>query len=146
MTRKFPLVFTLSLGISFFLLLGFLGRGGYLHNQELKKEIEQKKYQTQVLGLQVESLSRQKKEALSQDALKDAAFKYGYQKEGEQVFYFSFDDQDADIPMQKQHIMVETKYFTGIRPIYIFSIALAISTLITVCFYLIEKKRKGKGT
>ena len=146
MTRKFPLVFTLSLGISFFLLLGFLGRGGYLHNQELKKEIEQKKYQTQVLGLQVESLSRQKKEALSQDALKDAAFKYGYQKEGEQVFYFSFDDQDADITMQKPHIMVETKYFTGIRQIYIFSIALAISTLITVCFYLIEKKRKGKGT
>ncbi len=146
MTRKFPLVFTLSLGISFFLLLGFFGRGGYLHNQELKKELEQKKYHTQVLSLQVESLSRQKTEATSQDALKDAAFKYGYQKEGEQVFYFSFDDQDDDIPVQKPNIMVETKYFSGIRPMYLFLIALAISTLIAVCFYRIEKKQRGKGT
>ena len=145
MTRKFPLLFTISLGFIFFLLLGLVGKGGYFHNQSLKAEIEERRYQTEVLALQVESLQKQRSEALSQDALKDAAFKYGYQREGEQVFYFQLDEEEDLIQMGNPPPLVQTSQFTGIRVTYIFLIALVISTTITVCFMLLTRRKGGSN-
>ncbi len=142
MTRKIPIVFALSLGFTFSILLAVVGEGGYLHNRALRKEIARLTYEQSSLSLQVDSLKQQREEATKVDALKDAAFKYGYQSEGEQVYYFSMDDQDmsSDVP-QVSVTTNNQKIFSGIRTIYIACISLGIALIISVWYGWIGKRR-----
>ena len=144
MTRKFPLLFALSLCFSFFLLLGIFGKGGYIHNQALKSELESRNYQLDVLQLQVESLGRQQQEAVQEDALKDAAFKYGYQREGEQVYYFLLEDAETPAQRETTQKLVQEEVFEGLSSLAILLMALVISTMITVSFHLLIKRRRRK--
>lgn len=143
MTRKFPLIFALSLAISFPLLLSVFGEGGFLHNQALRKEIERLRYSQQVLSLQVDSLTMQRERMGERDAIQDAAFKYGYQREGEQVFYFDLDDEALAMAAP---VTAGEPYsrpsFKGLPTIFVFLMALALSTLLTICYALLERKRR----
>ncbi|ADY13175.1 septum formation initiator family protein [Sphaerochaeta globosa] len=146
MTRKFPLIFTLSLGISFPLLLSVFGKGGFLHNQALRTEIERLRYSQQVLSLQVDSLQEQRELMGGRDALRDAAFKYGYQTEGEQVFYFENGGEDAalDIPITAPAPSGRLS-FEGLSSLIVFFMALAFSSLLTVCYALLKRKRRKRS-
>lgn len=143
MTRKFPLIFALSLAISFPLLLSVFGEGGFLHNQALRKEIERLRYSQQVLSLQVDSLTMQRERMGERDAIQDAAFKYGYQREGEQVFYFDLGDEAFAMaaPLTAGEPYSRPS-FEGLPTIFVFLMALALSTLLTVCYALLERKRR----
>lgn len=140
MTRKIPLIFALSLGISFPLLLSFAGKGGYLHNRSLSAEIDQLRYEQEVLTLQVQSLSDQKQQMGSSDALRDAAFKYGYQSDGEKVYYFVDAEEDHSDQIRTQARYGHSPQFEGLPTIMIFSVALAFSSLGTLCYALLEKR------
>ncbi|MDD3056916.1 MAG: septum formation initiator family protein [Sphaerochaeta sp.] len=140
MTRKIPLIFALSLGISFPLLLAFAGKGGYLHNKSLMTEIEQLRYEQEVLTLQVQSLSDQKEQMGSRDALRDAAFKYGYQSDGEKVYYFVDSEEESNDQIRAQTRYGNTPQFEGWPTQVIFALALGISSLGTVCYALLEKR------
>jgi cell division protein FtsB len=140
MTRKIPLIFALSLGISFPLLLAFAGKGGYLHNNSLRSEIEQLRYEEEVLTLQVQSLSDQKEQMGSSDALRDAAFKYGYQSDGEKVYYFVDAAQDGTEQGRTQERYGKAPQFEGLPTLVLFALALAFSSLATVCYAVLEKR------
>lgn len=143
MTRKLPLIFALSLVISFSLFLSVFGEGGFLHNQALRKEIEQLRYADQMLSLQVESLKTQRNLMGGRDALQDAAFKYGYQSEGEQVYYFDLEGKsdalEAPIAAAKP---VQGPFFEGLSTLYVFFMALAFATVLTVSYALFECRRR----
>ncbi|WP_320130854.1 septum formation initiator family protein [uncultured Sphaerochaeta sp.] len=143
MTRKIALLFILSTGISFFLLLGIFGKQGFLCNLSVKQELKDLRYEKEVLSLQVDSLEKQKVELKSGEGLKDAAFKLGYQTQGEQVFYFS--DKNDDISTAKTDKLSEKKEkwdFKGLSAIWILIIALAFSLVLTVSFAFVVNRRK----
>jgi cell division protein FtsB len=142
MTRKIAVLFTLSLVISFFLMLGFLGKQGFLNNMYLKQELEGVRYKKDVLSLQVDSLKSQQSELLSGEGLKDAAFKLGYQSEGEQVYYFS--DEIPSSGNTAKSVSPESprkKPFTGIPVFWVFLLALAFSFVLTVSYYFVANRR-----
>ncbi|MGH0051857.1 MAG: FtsB family cell division protein [Sphaerochaetaceae bacterium] len=145
MTRRILLLFAFSLGFIFSVLIALFGQGGYLHNRALKAEIERLSYEQTVLSLQVDSLKRQREEASSVDALKDAAFKYGYQTEGEQVYFFSIEDAEAPENEVRENGSLsqdQERPFRGISVIWIALISLVIALLITVCYGWMQKRRR----
>ncbi len=145
MTRKIPLLFAFSLVFIFSLLMAVFGNGGYLHNRALKAEIERFSYEQTVLSLQVDSLKRQREEATSEDALRDAAFKYGYQIEGEQVYYFS-DEENGSLSHEDGKILTfesgGSLAFAGIPTIYLALASLVIASFITLCYAWMQKRRR----
>lgn len=145
MTRKLLLAFVISLCLSFPLLQAVFGNGGFLHNKALRQEIERLQYAQEVLSLRVQSLERQREMMSSSDALKDAAFKYGYQTEGEAVFYFDPSLREAEVLRSVDTLPVATNpTFKGIAVGWIFLMALAFSGLITLCYALIAHKRRER--
>jgi cell division protein FtsB len=142
MTRKIAVIFTLSLVISFFLLLGTLGKQGFLNNLYLKQELGAVRYKKDVLSLQVESLKRQQSELQSGGGLRDAAFKLGYQSEGEQVYYFS-DEMPETVKTEKtvSSKSPERKTFRGFSILSVFLLALAFSFVLVVSYYFVANRR-----
>ncbi len=143
MTSKFPLVFAVSLGISFPLLLSVFGVGGWLHNQALEDELEQLRYEQSVLSLTVQSLEEQRTLMGEPDALRDAAFKYGYQSEGEAVYFF--EDNQESAPQASDSVLPASSRelsFTGLPTFMVFLIALAFSTILTVCYAFVASRHE----
>lgn len=143
MTRKLPAVFALSLVISFFLLLGVLGKQGLLCNMSLKHELEAVRYRKTAIGLQVDSLQAQEREIRSGEGLRDAAFKIGYLDEGDRVYYFG-DDRSADPPDGPVVPNTEKSSparFEGFSATLIFLMALAFSVAFTVFFMVVVHRR-----
>lgn len=95
----------------------------------------------------MDSLERQREEATSEDALRDAAFKYGYQSEGgEQVYYF-VDEENGSISHENKKILTFESGgtlggFTGIPTIYLALASLVMATLITLCYAWMLKRRR----
>lgn len=142
MTRKLVQTFTFSIVITYFILLGLLGEEGYLHARSINRELDVLRKKQEALILQVDSLEQQKNLMSSQDALKDAAFRFGYQVEGEQVFYFT-DVDEKDHPKAKSDV-VETKQrkpFPGFSKHWIALMALAFSSLFTVVWGIGVQRR-----
>jgi cell division protein FtsB len=145
MTRKIPLLFAFSLVFIFSLLMTVFGIGGILHNRALKTEISRLSHEQTMLSIQVDSLKRQRDEASSGDALKDAAFKYGYQSEGEQVYYFIDEEQDSSSYEDRILRTFEpggSLGFSGIPTIYLALASLVMAAMITLCYWWIQKKRR----
>ena len=141
MIRKLALIFTFSSIITYFILIGLLGEEGYLHATAMRLELEALRQRQEVLLLQVDSLEQQKELMSSQDALKDAAFRFGYQEEGEQVFYFT-DDGEVDQVRQEQDSFsnLSRHPFSGFSKLLIALIALAFSSLFTLVWLLRAKR------
>lgn len=121
------------------------GIGGILHNRALKTEISRLSHEQTMLSIQVDSLKRQRDEASSGDALKDAAFKYGYQSEGEQVYYFIDEEQDSNSYEDRIPRTFEpggSLGFSGIPTIYLALASLVMAAMITLCYWWIQKKRR----
>lgn len=121
------------------------GIGGILHNRALKTEISRLSHEQTMLSIQVDSLKRQRDEASSGDALKDAAFKYGYQSEGEQVYYFIDEEQDSSSYEDRILRTFEpggSLGFSGIPTIYLALASLVMAAMITLCYWWIQKKRR----
>ena len=145
MIKKLSLIFTFSSIIAYFILIGLLGEEGYLHSRSMRLELEALRHRKEVLVLQVDSLEQQKELMSSQDALKDAAFRFGYQEEGEQVFYFT-DEGEADQVGQAQDSLSNLKRhpFLGFSKPWIALIALAFSSLFTLV-WLVKAKRSASN-
>lgn len=142
MTSKLGRIFTFSSIIAYFILIGLLGEEGYLHANAMRLELEVLRQRQEVLLLQVDSLKQQKELMSSQDALKDAAFRFGYLGEGEQVFYFT-DEGEGDHVQQAQESVPTKKRqpFSGFSKPWIALIALAFSSLFTLVWLLRAKRR-----
>jgi len=142
MTSKLGRIFSFSSIIAYFILIGLLGEEGYLHARSMRLELEALRQRQEVLLLQVDSLEQQKDLMSSQDALKDAAFRFGYLGEGEQVFYFT-DEEEGDHAQQAQDSFSTAKRqpFSGLPKPWIALIALAISSLFTLVWHLGAKRR-----
>ena len=142
MTRKSLIIFALSSIILYPILLGIFGQTGYLHNKQLEKEINDLNYEKEVLFLQVQSLEEQKEQMASADAMKDAAFKFGYQSNGEQVYYF-IDDYEGE--SQNEHTVTQEKSadknrFEGLSQVWILLMTLAFSLLLTVSYVFVAHR------
>ncbi len=92
--------------------------------------------------MQVDSLEQQKKLMSSQDALKDAAFRFGYQVEGEQVFYFA-DEGEGDQTQQGEDAIpkIKTHSFSGFSKPWIALMALAFSSMFTLVWGIGAQRR-----
>jgi cell division protein FtsB len=143
MTRKITAIFIVTFAISFTLMLSYAGKGGYLHNKALKKEVLALQRATNRLGLEVESLTGQRLELEEGDAIRDAAFKYGYQSAGEQVFYFDIDDE-APLVVDPTY-EVHRPAFEGLKMWKILLIAVTISlgvtSLVSAILFRLQKFR-----
>jgi hypothetical protein len=147
MTRKLPAVFALSLGISFFLLLGILGKQGLLCNMSLEQELESVRYRKEMIALQVDSLKAREAEIGSIDGLRDAALRLGYRTEGDQVYYF------ADGEGEPLRLAVPDADPSGSRPVRfeglpvstIFFAALAFSLLFTIFLMIVAHRRSERN-
>lgn len=133
MTRKLSLIFTFSMILAYFILVGLLGQEGFLHATAKRGGLEDLRQRQEVLLLQVDSLEQQKELMSSQDALKDAAFRFGYQMEGEQVFYFTDEGEDDHTQQGEDPISkMNTLTFSGFSKSWIALMALVFSSLFTI--------------
>ena len=143
MIRKYGVIFLLSTILAYFVLLGLFGEEGFFHASSVRRELEVLKQRQEVLLLHVDSLEQQKEHMTSQDALKDAAFRFGYHEEGEQVYYFA-DGSDTEPVLSDGFSLpdAELRSFPGFAKHWIGLMALAISSLITVLWGIITQRRK----
>lgn len=142
MTRKIGLLFIFTMILAYFTLLGLLGEEGFLHARSIKREMEVLRQEKEVLLLQVDSLEQQKKLMSSQDALKDAAFRFGYLAEGEQVFYFSDEADDMAVHESDGNAAkLKPRTFSGFSKFWIALFALVFSTIFTVGWYIRVQRR-----
>lgn len=142
MTRRILIVFALSLVITYPLVLGVFGPSGALHNRALTQEVANLTYQNEVLALQTQSLKEQKQSMAGSDALMDAAFRYGYQSEGEQVYYFD-QNEESSIQNKAPQKVAESKKpsFGGMGTGSLVGITLVISLVITILYAIIHTKK-----
>ncbi|HKL57255.1 MAG TPA: septum formation initiator family protein [Sphaerochaeta sp.] len=140
--RKLQVIFTLGSILAYFILLGLFGEDGYLHARSVRSELELLTQREEALLLQVDSLKLQMEQMTTQDALKDAAFRFGYQEQGEQVFYFA-SDGEAEPPQQEQSSIVkpEKQAFPGFAKRWIALMALAFSSVLTLVWGIVAKRR-----
>ena len=121
------------------------GSGGLLHNRALEKAVKQLAYQNEVLALQTQGLQNQKQSMTGSDALKDAAFRYGYQSEGEQVYYFEQSDGKSVIANPAPTVADFKKpSFDGLSNLIIAALTLCVSLVITLSYAIILRKRKNE--
>ncbi|HKM08218.1 MAG TPA: septum formation initiator family protein [Sphaerochaeta sp.] len=141
--KKLGQIFTISTIIAYFLLLGLLGEEGFFHARSVRGELELLRQRQESLLLQIDSLEQQNKLMSSQDALKDAAFRFGYQVEGEQVYYFT-DEGETDHVQQggDSALHSKRKVFSGFAKPWILLMALAFSSIFTVLWALGIQKRE----
>jgi len=140
MTRKILILFSLTGAISYLILLSWAGNGGYLHNRALKAEIERLRYADELLALEVDSLAEQQRQMQGPDAIKDAAFKYGYLEEGEQVFYF--DLPPDDVRQSSPRYAPRRPSFEGIARWKLALIAIAIASAVSVLAAFMCRRRR----
>lgn len=142
-TKKVVLLLILCTIVAYFILLGLVGEDGYVRSRSLRAELETLRQRQEVLLLQVDSLSQQSELMSSQDALKDAAFRFGYQEEGEQVFYFS-ENSEGEGEYAGQGVFVPKKgnLFGGLAKRWILLIALVFSSLFTLIYAVLNTRRK----
>ena len=141
MIRKIALIYIFILIVTYFTFLGLFGQEGFFHARSTKGELELLRQRQEVLLLQVDSLEQQKKLMSSQDALKDAAFRFGYQVEGEQVFYFTDDEQGDSVGQEQDSIpKVENRVFAGFSKLWIALMALVFSFMFTVVYVLVKQR------
>ncbi len=105
MHKRSLLAGILTYFLTFILLLAIFGQGGYLHNRALTQEIQRLSYNENLLRIQIQALERQEAQMEKEDALRDAAFKYGYQSEGEVIYYFPLEEREyteipKDVPIE----------------------------------------------
>jgi len=142
MTSKLGHIFIFMSILTYFILLGLLGEEGYLHSRAMRRELETLRQRQEVLNLQVEALEKQKELMSSQDALKDAAFRFGYQGEGEQVFYFTNGDSQEQARHAKPSLSdTDGRTFEGLSKPWVALIALAFSLLFTLVWHKGAKRR-----
>lgn len=140
MTRKILILFGLTGAICYLILLSFAGKGGYLHNQALRAEIDRLAYADELLALEVESLAAQRNQMQSPDAIKDAAFKYGYLEEGETVFYFDLPDED--VHHKSTRYTAQRPSFEGLKTITVALLSLGIALVVTLLYTLVSWRRR----
>ena len=142
MIRKLVQSFVFTLIIAYFILLGLFGEEGLLHARSIQRELVALRQRQEVLLLQIDSLEQQNQRMSSQDALKDAAFRFGYQEEGEQVFYFT-DEGDGEFIQQERDSIPQAKKrtFAGFAKLWIALMALVISSLFTVVWGIRTQRR-----
>ncbi|HPZ15442.1 MAG TPA: septum formation initiator family protein [Sphaerochaeta sp.] len=140
MTRKILTIFGLTGAISYLILLSFAGKGGYLHNQALKEEIQRLAYADELLALEVDSLAAQRSQMQSPDAIKDAAFKYGYLEEGETVFYFDLPPEEVTI--KPTRYTAQRPSFEGLATPYIVLLSLLNALIVTVAVVAMTRHRR----
>lgn len=142
-TNKLGQIFTVSTIITYFILLGLVGEEGFLHARAIRSELAVLRQRQESLVLQVDSLEQQNTLMSSRDALKDAAFRFGYQVEGEQVYYFA-DEGESDHVQQggASALHSQRKAFQGFAKHWILLMALAFSSIFTVLWGLGIQRRK----
>jgi len=140
MTRKILIIFALTGAISYQILLSWAGEGGYLHNRALRAEIERLRYADEMLALEVDSLAAQQRQGQSADAIKDAAFKYGYLEEGEEVFYFDLppDEPAAGTP----RYTAKRPSFEGLARYKLALIAFAFASVVSIVAVAVGRRRR----
>ncbi len=141
MHKRSLLAGLLTYFFTFFLLLALFGQGGFLHNRALKAEIRRLSYNQDLLQIRIQALERQEAQMDKEDALRDAAFKYGYQSEGEVVYYFPPEDRESlEIPVD-QPIEGRRTFFEGVGRTVLALWALLPALLATMLAYIIGKRR-----
>lgn len=85
--KKFVMFLILSLCL-YFVLLGIIGKNGYLYNQSLKKQLEILQNEAYELGIDINLLVEEKSFLLTEEGLRDAAINLGYYVEGDTIHVF----------------------------------------------------------
>ncbi|MCK9547506.1 MAG: hypothetical protein M0Q37_03235 [Sphaerochaeta sp.] len=111
-----------------------------MHNRALKAEIERLRYADELLALEVDSLAEQQRQMQGPDAIKDAAFKYGYLEEGEQVFYF--DLPPDDVRQSSPRYAPRRPSFEGVARWKLALIAIAIASAVSVLAAFMCRRRR----
>lgn len=94
MTRKNIAITIISFSIIALFLNLLVGPRGVTYLCTIKKEVKSLEREKAELQSKVESLSIEKENLSQGEGVNDAAFKLGYQKEGEQVYYFPNQEQE----------------------------------------------------
>ncbi len=140
--RKSITAFIVVTIVTYFILLGLLGNEGFFHARSVKDTLDLLKEREATLLMEIELLEYQKNHMSSEDGLKDAAFRFGYQLEGEKVFYFVNDGEPEQVPPKETpHTPEKKQSFTGFSKPLIALMALAFSSLFTVLWYIGIKRR-----
>jgi cell division protein FtsB len=141
MTRKSLALFVISFFVSLTLLSLFIGERGVFYTRAMKKHVDELEYKKEALQAQVDSLEEQSKRLSEGEGLKDAAFKLGYQSEGEQVFYFADDSPSRAVQPEPEERAPSSDFSYFYLPLW----ALALLALfISFGIVLLYAKRMGR--
>ncbi|HPK64110.1 MAG TPA: septum formation initiator family protein [Sphaerochaeta sp.] len=141
MLKRSLLAGLLTYFFTFLLLLAVFGQGGYLHNRALEAEIQRLSYNQNLLQIQIQALERQEAQMGKEDALRDAAFKYGYQSEGEVVYYFPLEERESPDILEDRPIEGRREYFEGVGRSVLALWALLPAFLAGMLAYVIGRRR-----
>jgi cell division protein FtsB len=146
MTRKKVLIFLFTYAISFFFLLFLVGEHGVTYMVALKREVGHLAYQKEELSSKVDSLRKEEQQLEQGSGVKDAAFKLGYQREGEQVYYFEEKDGEDSKPVVPSAVKPQEKLSYFHLPLWANALsALGMSVLFMVWYLFKVGKNDDEG-
>ena len=134
----------LSIGF-YFLFTGIFGENGYLKNRELKIQLEEKETHLLKLNSQIESLSQKNEELSTEEGLREAALKLGYNVKGDEVFVFESSSLQKNQKEALNENNPERKEFKPFSSTIIVLMALVSSVLISIILNSICKPSEIEG-
>lgn len=116
-----------------------IGTHGLTYIACLKKQVAELAYEAQVKQVKVDALSQRSKDMSQGEGIQDAAFKLGYQKEEEQVYFF--DQPGAQEPTPETSVVRKEYHYVHLPLWANVLVALAVS-LASVVVFTIRQRRK----
>lgn len=139
-TRKYIVLFLISVLSFFFLISGIFGTNGYYYNKALLSQLHLIEYEEDSMNTELEALERQRDKLSTEEGLRDAAIGLGYYVEGDEVYRF------PSPALQESYSRPENKpqviEFTPLKPVICILIAVGISALVVLFAAIIDSKRQ----
>ena len=126
--------------ITFFIVLGIFGKHGYMVNKQIALENKELEENISYLEVKKTALENYEKSLTSSDALDDIALKLGYNKSGEEVYFFP-EKADSTVVKNTDSEIVQKDIktpFKGLKTYIILLISLAIIFIPYLIIVLIQ--------
>ena len=138
--KRYLFILFISVFCFYFLFSGLFGEKGFFYNKSLERQIEEKQRQSEKLSLIIENLKEQRKNADSEEAIRNSAVSLGYYVDGDTVYQFNTASlQDNLIDNEK---FEHAKTYRPLSPLAVFLVAFGFSSVATFVIWLLSGRRR----
>ncbi|MDD7201981.1 MAG: hypothetical protein PUH55_09165 [Spirochaetales bacterium] len=116
-----------------------IGTHGLTYIMAMRNEVSELAYEAQQKQVQVDALLARKQSMAEGEGVQDAAFKLGYQREGEQVYFFDQPGLQEPVPASAREARVS--HYVHL-PLWANALIALAAALLSVILFVAEERRR----